>query len=63
LFLSYCQAALEIKKPIIVFDFGGVIAEVDTKAVPSYIQKTLHISATDVEKMLHALRESRTKQS
>lgn len=61
LLLSNSRAAPDSIKPIIVFDFGGVIADVDPTAIPSYLQRTLHVSAPEAAKILQELRESRTK--
>ena len=51
----------ENKKPILVFDFGGVIAQVDTSVLPAYIGKSLQLSPSEVGEVLNALRVSRAK--
>lgn len=51
----------EHKKPILVFDFGGVIAQVDSSVLPTYVGQALHLSPSEVNDVLNALRVSRAK--
>ena len=51
----------ELPKPILVFDFGGVIAEADNEVVFTYLERSLHLSRKDVLQVIAQLRESRLK--
>jgi HAD superfamily hydrolase (TIGR01509 family) len=48
-------------KPILVFDFGGVIAEADHEVLYVYMEQALHLSRSDVLQVIGQLRESRTR--
>jgi epoxide hydrolase-like predicted phosphatase len=58
---SPCHTDPEHPKPIIVFDFGGVIAEIDNDALFFYLQRSLNLSPAQATQLLTKLRESRAK--
>ena len=60
-FLSIEGAEPEHKKPILVFDFGGVIAEADNEVVFTYLERSLSLSRNGVMHVIAQLRESRIK--
>ena len=60
-FLSIEGAEPEHKKPILVFDFGGVIAEADNEVVFTYLERSLSLSRNEVMHVIAQLRESRIK--
>ena len=56
-----CNEAHERPKPILVFDFGGVIAEADKEALYLHLQRALNCSRPQVAQVLDHLRESQAK--
>jgi putative hydrolase of the HAD superfamily len=56
-----CQATQEQKKPIIVFDFGGVIAEQNKEMLFLFLERSLHLSPPQLVHVLKNLRQARAR--
>ena len=54
-----CEGALE--KPVLVFDYGGVLSTVDKEGVKAFIQEKLGISREETHLLMQALRKERKK--
>ena len=57
--ISARETCHELPKPILVFDFGGVIAEADNDVLFAYLERALHLSRSEVVQVIERLRASR----
>jgi len=56
IFCSLLQAEQTKQNKVIVFDFGGVIAETDKEEVDHFIAQSLHITESEVQKAIAQLK-------
>lgn len=61
LFAPICGLEQERPKPILVFDFGGVIAEADYEVLYLHLERALNLSRPQVMQIVSQLRDSRLK--